>query len=51
MKEASLMLVTGGAVGLMERAVMGGEQVEKCVGYQGGGGEVGVGCGVAIRSR
>jgi hypothetical protein len=28
-KEASLMLVTGGAVGLMERAVMGGEQEGK----------------------
>ena len=35
-KESSLMLVTGGEVGLMERAIMGGEQVGKMCGISGG---------------
>ena len=35
-KEASLMLVIGGAVGLMEWASMGGEQVGKMCGVSGG---------------
>jgi hypothetical protein len=34
-KEASWRFVTGGAVGLMERAVMGGEQVGKMCGVSG----------------
>ena len=35
-KEASLRLVIGGAVGLIERAVMGGGQVRKMCGVSGG---------------
>ena len=31
-----MMLVTGGEVGLMERAIMGGEQVGKMCGVSGG---------------
>ena len=37
-KEASFRLVIGGAVGLIERAVMGGGQVGKMCGYLGVGG-------------
>jgi hypothetical protein len=33
-KEASLMLVIGGVVGLMDRASMGGEQLGKMCGEQ-----------------
>ena len=50
-KDASFRLVIGGAVGLFERAVMGGGQVGKMCGVSGVGGEVGVGCGVATHSR
>ncbi len=35
-KEASLRFVIGGAVGLIERAVTGGEQVGKMCGVSGG---------------
>ncbi len=35
-KEASLRFVIGGAVGLIERAVMGGEQLGKMCGVSGG---------------
>ena len=47
-KEASFRLVIGGAMGLMEMAVMGGEQVGNMCGVSGG---LGVGCGVATHSR
>ncbi len=36
MKEVSLRFETGGAVGLMERAVIGGERVGKMCGVSGG---------------
>ncbi len=51
MKEASLRFEMGGTVGLMERAVIGGERMGEMCGVSGGGGEVGVGCEVATHSR